>query len=391
MNLEEIQEQLEAADLDGWLLYDHHGRDPIAYRVMGMDMPVHVSRRWYYWIPAQGEPVKLANRVEPKMIDQPPGSKRMYSRWQEQREILAEMLSGAKRVAMQFSPDCMIPAISLVDGGTIDLIRGLGIDVVSSASLAQYFEARWDDDQVEMHFEAGRRVDRVRREAFELIATRLRLGSPVNEYEVVQFILGRFGEEGLVTASGPAVCVNQNSGNPHYGPTAEAHSPIERGDFVLIDLWAKLDRRHSVYYDVTWTGFCGAEPPSAIQNVFKIVTEARDLALEAVDSAVRGGREIRGFEVDDVTREHIGKAGFADSFVHRTGHSIGEEVHGNGANLDNLETHDERPLIACTCFSIEPGVYLDSFGVRSEIDCFVSDSGAEATGEVQRRIVPIVP
>ena len=389
MNLKEIQEQLEAENLDGWLLYDHHVRDPIAYRVLGLELPGHVSRRWYCWLPAEGDPIKLAHRVEPKMIDAAPGEKRLYSGWQEQRGALAEILSGAKRVAMQYSPDCMIPAISLVDAGTIDFVRGLGIEVVSSASLAQYFEARWTAEQAAMHFEAGKRVDRVRREAFDLIGERLGVDAPVNEWEIARFILDRFAEEGMVTASGPAVAVNANSGNPHYGPTAEQSSPIERGDFVLIDLWAKLDRPQSVYYDVTWTGFCGAEPPSAIQNVFDIVTQARDLALQAVDAAVRGGRTIRGFEVDDVTREHIAKSCFGDKFVHRTGHSIGEEVHGNGANIDNLETHDDRPLIANTCFSIEPGVYLDSFGVRSEINCFVSDSGAGATGEVQTEIVRI--
>ena len=390
MNLPEIQEQLRAANLDGWLLYDHHVRDPIAYRVMGLDLPGHVSRRWYCWLPASGDPVKLANRVEPKMIDAAPGEKRLYSGWQEQRRRLAEMLDGASRIAMQYSPDCMIPAISLVDGGTIDLVRSLGVEVVSSAALVQYFEARWSEEQTETHFEAGRRVDRVRRQAFDLIGTRLSLGSAVNEWEVARFILDRFAEEGMVTASGPAVAVNANSGNPHYGPSADRSAAIKQGDFVLIDLWAKLDQPHSVYYDVTWTGFCGPEPPSAVQNVFEVVRQARDLALGTVDAAVREGRPIHGFEIDDVTRGHIAAAGFGDNFVHRTGHSIGEEVHGNGANIDNLETHDERPLIAQTCFSIEPGVYLDDYGVRSEIDCYVSESCAEATGEVQERIVRIL-
>ena len=391
MNLTEIQQQLQAENLDGWLLYDHHVRDPIAYRVLGMELPGHVSRRWYCWLPARGEPVKLAHRVEPKMIDAAPGEKRLYSSWQEQRQTLGEILAGAKRVAMQFSPECMIPAISLVDAGTVDLVRGLGVEVVSSAALVQHFEARWSDEQREMHFEAGSRVDRVRREAFERIGDKLRSGSAVNEWEIARFILDRFAEEGMITASGPAVAVNQNSGNPHYGPTPERHAPIERADFVLIDLWAKLDRPRSVYYDITWTGFCGAEPPSAIQNVFEIVVAARDAALQAVDAAIRGGRTIRGFEVDDITRESIAKSCFGDNFVHRTGHSIGEEVHGNGANIDNLETHDDRPLIPRTCFSIEPGVYLDSFGVRSEIDCYVSESGAAATGEIQAEIVRILP
>jgi Xaa-Pro aminopeptidase len=289
---------------------------------------------------------------------------------------------------MQYSENCMIPYVSLVDAGTVELVRSLGKEVVSSASLVQYFEARWTEAQFAQHKEAGVAVDVTRREAFELIGERQKAGQEITERQVADFILQRFSERGLVTASGPIVAVNANSGDPHYTP-GEPSSPIFENDFVLIDMWAKLNQPGAVYYDVTWTGYCGAEPRGDIQLVFEAVRDARDAGLAAVDKAIREGRPIAGFEVDDVVRKVISDNGYGDFFIHRTGHSIGEDVHGNGANMDNLETHDDRPIIPGTCFSIEPGVYLDSFGVRSEINCYVSASGAVATGEVQQEIVPI--
>lgn len=389
MDLAEIQRQLRGRRIDGWLLFDHHLRDPIAYRVLGLAAAGHVSRRWYYWIPAEGEPVKLVHRIEAGKLDGAPGAKRVYASWREQRAALAEMLAGASRVAMQYSPDCMIPYVSLVDGGTVDLVRSLGKEVVTSAALVQYFEARWSDAQREMHFEAGRRVDAVLREAFRRIRERVDAAGAAGEFEIAQFIRERFAERGLRADDGPIVGVNANSGNPHYAPTVESSQPIRAGDFVLIDLWAKLDEPQAVYYDITWTGWCGADPPERIQAVFDAVAGARDKALGFVDEAVRGGREIKGWQVDDAARGHVAQAGFGERFVHRTGHSIGEEVHGNGANMDNLETHDDRPIIPRTCFSIEPGVYLPEFGVRSEIDCYVDAAGARATGAVQKQIVRI--
>ncbi len=390
MDLDAIQSQLREESADGWLFFDHHNRDPIAYQVLGLEADRHVSRRWYYWIPAEGEPVKLAHRIEHWLLDSLPGRKVVYSSWREQRERLAEILSGAENVAMQYSPDCMIPYVSLVDAGTVDLIRGLGKRVVSSASLVQRFQAEWDAEQLEMHEEAGRRIDAIRAAAFARVGEKLGAGETVREYEIARLILDRFAAEGLVTQDGPIVGVNANSGNPHYAPSAESSAEIRAGEFVLIDLWAKLDRPRAVYYDVTWTGFCGERPPEKIQQVFEIVTRARDAALESVDSAMRQGRPLAGWQVDDVTREVISQAGYGDAFVHRTGHSIGENVHGNGVNLDDLETRDERPIGPRLCFSIEPGIYLAEFGVRSEIDCYVFDGGARATGEVQREIVRIL-
>ena len=389
MDLGLIREQLRAEALDGWLLFDHHVRDPIAYRVLGLDASGHVSRRWYYWIPANGDPSKLVHAIEDARLDSLPGAKAVYSSWQSQHEQLRVILAGATRVAMQYSPNCMIPAVSLVDAGTIDLVRSLGVEVVSSASLVQYFEARWSASQCQSHLDAGKRVDGVLREAFQRIRRDIDSDGESSELGIAQLIAGRFREEGMIAEDGPIVAVNSNSGDPHYAPDAQRSMPIRQGDFVLIDLWAKLDLPGSVYYDITWTGFCGDCPPVPIQRVFEIVTGARDRALAAVDSAVRHGSVIRGWEVDDVARGHIAAAGYAQAFVHRTGHSIGEEVHGNGANIDNLEMRDDRPIIASTCFSIEPGIYLPEFGVRSELDCYVDAQGAKATGAVQTEIVRI--
>lgn len=389
MQVAPVQEEIRRQGLDGWLLFDHHVRDPIAYRVLGLDASGHVSRRWYYWIPAVGEPAKLVHFIEDARLDSLPGTKRVYATWQSHREHLSRILEGVERVAMQYSPKCMIPVISLVDAGTVDLVRSLGVEVVSSASLVQYFEARWSDWQRESHLKAGRHVDSILREAFRRIRTDIDSDGSSSEYAIAQFILGRFREEGMVTVDVPIVAVNSNSGDPHYGPEKDRSQPIREGDFVLIDLWAKLDVPNAVYYDITWTGYCGERPPDRIQHVFEIVVGARDKALATVDTALRASREIRGWQLDDVTRQYITSAGFGDAFVHRTGHSIGEEVHGNGANIDNLEMRDERPLIPSTCFSIEPGIYLPEFGVRSEIDCLVEADHARATGAVQSRIVRI--
>jgi Xaa-Pro aminopeptidase len=307
------------------------------------------------------------------------------------RGELARLLEGKKRVAMQYSPDCMIPYVSLVDAGTVDLARGLGVEVASSAALVQRFEARWSASQMEMHLEAGRRVDRIRGEAFEEIGRRVRSAGSVEEVAIKDFIRERFRAEGLVAEDGPIVGVNANSGNPHYEPTAEETTPIRPGDFVLLDMWAKLAEPGAVYYDITWTGFLGPQVPEKIQRVFEIVRGARDRAIEFIESAMRENRVICGYQVDDVARGYIRERGYGEQFTHRTGHSIGEEVHGNGANMDNLETHDERPLITGTCFSIEPGIYLPDFGVRSEVNVYAGDGEARVTGERQDQIVIIRP
>jgi Xaa-Pro aminopeptidase len=389
MNIAQIQAELARQELDGWLFFDHHMRDPLAYRVLGFDPGRHVTRRWYYLIPRQGQPSGLVHRIEREMLDALPGPKAAYSSWTEQVDGLAKLLEGCRRVAMQYSPMCAIPYVALVDAGTVELVRSLGVEVSTSAELIQHFEARWTPEALESHLEAGRRVDRVRRAAFEMIGERTRNGLSVAEYEVKLFILDAFRREGLTTADGPIVGANANSANPHYEPAAEKTATIRAGDFVLLDMWARLEGPGTVYYDITWTGFCGDAPTNEMRRVFATVRDARDAAVRRVEKAVADGAPLRGFEVDDTARELIASRGFAEYFTHRTGHSIGREVHGNGANMDNLETHDERRVIPWTCFSIEPGIYLRDFGVRSEVNVFVGEDRARVTGEIQRELVLI--
>jgi Xaa-Pro aminopeptidase len=390
MNLDLIQQALRDYSLDGWLFFDHHERDPLAYRILGFRPARHVTRRWYYLIPASGEPRALVHRIESGMLDPLPGTKTAYSSWQLQREGLQQLMQGCRRVAMQYSPECAVPYVSMVDAGTVELVRSFGVEVVTSADLVQIFEARWSAAQLESHVEAGRRVDEVRRAAFNEISALLGRGEGVTEYDIKGFIREAFTRAGLETDHGPIVGVNANASNPHYEPTAEVFQPIRPGDQVLIDLWAKLaSPPDSVYYDITWTGYVGREAPSEIENVFQVVTGARDAAIDRVQRAISSNEPLAGFQVDDAARSYIREKGYEEYFVHRTGHSIGRDVHGSGANMDNLETHDTRRLIPHTCFSIEPGVYLPAFGIRSEVNIYVAETEAFVTGEIQRKLVLI--
>ena len=386
MDLAKIQQEIRNQGLDGWLFFDHHLRDPLAYRVLGLTPPRTPTRRWYYLIPATGEPRGLEHRIERGMTGSLPGEKLPYSSWVEQVEGLRTITAGLKRIAMQYSPMCAIPLVSMVDAGTVELVRSVGVEVVSSAELIQAFEARWTPEALESHLEAGRRVDKVRAQAFALVRERTRNGVPLREVVVKILVRQGFAEAGLITDHGPIVGVNANASNPHYEPTEEASAPVRPGDWVLIDMWAKLDRPDAVYYDITWTGFCGDRPPEEMSKVFEIVKNARDAAILRVTQAVAAGQPLHGFEVDDACRAVIVTAGYGEYFTHRTGHSIGVEVHGNGANMDNLENHDVRRVAPWTCFSIEPGIYLPNFGVRSEINMFVGDGEARVTGEVQREM-----
>ena len=383
MRIEEIQAALQAEGLDGWLFFDHHVRDPLAYRVLGLPTEMHVTRRWYYFVPATGEPRGLVHRIEPQKLDTLPGEKSLYSRWAEQVDRIRELLRGARVIAMQYSPDCAIPYVSMVDGGTVDLVRSTGVEVRSSADLVQLFEARWSADQLASHMEAGRKMDRLRAEAFDLIRSRLRDGVRVTEWDVRSHLLRRFSEEGLTTDHGPDVAVNAHASDPHYEPKPDQCSDITRGDLVLIDMWAKLKRPDAVYYDITWTGFCGESPRDDVGKVFEIVRDARDKGIDAVCS----GAAKQGFEVDDAVRAHIDRQGYGEYFIHRTGHSIGTNVHGAGANMDNFETHDIRRILPGTGFSIEPGIYLPEFGIRSEVNMYVGEDGGRVTGEVQRELL----
>jgi Xaa-Pro dipeptidase len=387
MNLAEIQAALREEGLDGWLFFDHHRRDPLAYRVLKFTPNSIVSRRWYYYIPAHGEPVGLVHKIEAQTLSELPGAMSTYAGWNEMVDGIRGLVAGARRIAMQYSPNCAVPYVAMVDAGTIELIRGIGVEIATSANLVQYFEARWSKVQLEGHLEAGRRVDRVRREAFQRIGEKLRASEHVTEWDIQQFIATRFREEGLFADHGPDVAVNANASNPHYEPKQHSCSAIQKGDVVLIDMWAKLDQADAVYYDITWMGFCGEQPTSAMERVFNVVREARDRAIECARHAVDTKHELRGYQVDDAARSFIREQGFAEYFFHRTGHSLGTEVHGTGANMDNLETHDERKVIPGTCFSVEPGIYLPEFGVRSEVNVYIDETGARVTGEKQEKIV----
>jgi len=389
MNLAAIQQELQKQKLDGWLFFDHHQRDPLAYRVLGFQPASHVTRRWYYWIPASGEPLGLVHRIESARLASLPGEKIQYSSWTEQTRGLETLLGDARRVAMQYSPLCAIPYVAMVDAGTVELVRSLNVEVVSSAELIQHFEAIWNAAQLESHLEAGRRVDRVRAQAFQMIREITRAGGAVQEFAVAEFVRQGFAKAGLYAEDGPIVGVNANAANPHYEPSADVTSEIRSGDLVLLDMWAKLKEPGAVYYDITWTGYCGDHPPVKMQEVYTVVSGARDAAIRRVQEAVKASQDLRGFEVDDAARNHIASHGYGEYFVHRTGHSIGEDIHGNGANMDNLETHDERRVVPWTCFSIEPGVYLKDFGIRSEVNVFVGDGDARVTGEIQRELVTL--
>jgi Xaa-Pro dipeptidase len=389
MDLSAIQSALSNAKLDGWLFYDHHRRDAIAYRVLGIN-PAMCTRRWYYLIPASGGPVKLVHRIERWNLDGLPGEAREYSSWKEQRDTLQKILTGKRRVVMQYSALNDIPYIGLVDAGTIELVKSFGVEVISSADLVQLFEAKWSAEALESHLQAGKAVHEGIQLAFSAIRAAVKAGRETSEYEVQQAIWRLFEERGLVTDEAPDVAVNENSANPHYSPNAKTSRPIRKGDFVLLDVWGKLKRPGSVYFDITWTGFVGETVPAEYTKIFVVVREARDAAINVVQQALRAGRVIHGWEVDDAARGVITRAGYGEYFTHRTGHSIGEDVHGNGANMDNLETHDDRRIIPGTCFSVEPGIYLEKFGVRSEVNVFAEERDARVTGEIQQAVVPIL-
>jgi Xaa-Pro aminopeptidase len=387
MQIDLIQTALRAANLDGWLFFDHHRRDPLAYRILGLPEDLQPTRRWYYYLPANGEPRKLVHRIESGSLDSVPGTKTAYSSWADQQQKLNTLLGGAKRIAMQYSPNCAIPYVSMIDAGTIELVRATGVEIVTSADLVQEFEARWTEQQFQLHLQAGMLVDKVLREAFDLVREKLQCKQALTEYEVQQFIRRKFTQNDLYCDHGPIVAVNANASDPHYEPTQERTSHIQIADVLLIDLWAKLTQPDAVYYDITWTGFCGDVIPETVRNVFEVVRDARKRGSQFVIDRVAQKSSIAGFEVDDAVRGVIEKAGYGSYFFHRTGHSIGSEVHGTGANMDNLESHDERRIIADSCFSIEPGIYLPEFGIRSEVNVYVGEGFARVTGEQQEQMV----
>jgi len=397
----EIQKALQAAKLDGWLFYDFRGSDPLAARILKLGEHASGSRRWFYYIPATGEPTKIVHSIERGKLDALPGQRAVYRGWEEQHALVTAAIQGPadkrprsgakKRVAMQYSPNNDIPYISRVDAGTIELIRSFGVEVVTSAELVQQFEAVLTPQQKQSHVEASDKLHRVLMEAFAEIGRNIREEKPITEYDIQQFIARRLDEEGMIREDG-IVAANANAANPHYFPTKEVATPIRRGDFVLLDIVSKLRKTGAICTDQTWTGFVGDTVPEEYVRIFDIVREARDSATEFVRKNVREGRRIHGAEVDDVSRGVIKRAGYGEQFTHRTGHSIGEECHGNGVNIDNFETRDSRFITAGVLFSIEPGIYLEGkFGVRSEIDVYVGDKDIDVTGQpIQTEIVPIL-
>ncbi len=390
MELARIQEALRERGIDGWLLCDFRNRDYLAYRVLGLDFEKLSSRRWYYYVPARGNPKKLVSAVEEHRLDALPGDARVYLSWKELHAGLKRLLGAKKRVAMQYSPLNNVPYVAMVDAGTVELVKRLGHKLVSSADLVQIFVALIDEAGYRTHKEAAAAMDRIRAEAFARIGEAIRTGNGATEYDIQQYIMRRFGEEGLVTDSPPMVGTNEHPADPHFDLTSANARPFADGDTVLIDLWAKRSVPGAIYYDITWCGYIGTPPPRYVE-MFDVVRRGRDAAIEFVADRFAAGETCYGWEVDDACRSVVKKAGYGKFFRHRTGHSIGEETHGNGVNIDNLETKDERALMPGCCFSIEPGIYLPGeMGVRTEVDMFIRGDGApEVTGEVQHELVKI--
>lgn len=388
MDLSAMQAALRSAGLDGWLFYDHHHRDPIGEAVLGLDPRAHITRRWYYFVPATGEPRKLLHRIEQGRLDALPGARSLYSSWQELHQGIEALLQNQKKIAMQYSPNNAIMYVSMTDAGTVEFLRSLGKQIVSSADLVAEFQAVLTSEQAASHAVAQRAIDELLAEGWLHMGRRVRAGA-YSEYDHVQWLSEAMRRAGLVWENGPNVSANANASDSHYEPTAANTAPIRSGDFILIDIWGRTDEANSVYYDITWTGVVGREPTEREQLVFATVRNARDAAIAAVASAFAENRAIAGYEADDAARAVIRAAGFAEYFTHRTGHNIAHEIHGPGAHLDNLETHDIRRILPNTCFSVEPGIYLPEFGVRSEINMLTAPGKAWVTGRIQQELVRI--
>ena len=388
-DLPAIQAAICDSKLDGWLLYDFRASNILARRILQFADGPTGSRRWMYFIPSEGSPKKLVHRIESGALDHLPGDKLVFLKWQEFEAGVASLIAGRKRVAMEYSPRNGNPYISRVDAGTVELVKASGVDVIPSGDLIQLFEAVWDDQQWAMHLEASRHTDSAYVAAWSFIANEIRSRGETTEAAVRDVIMAHFAKNGLTTYHPPIVGVNANSGDPHY---ETGTAPIRKGDFVLVDLWAKLDKPRAVYSDLTRTGFVGDTVPAKYEAIFQVVAAARDAAIQLVRDRFAAKQVLQGFEVDDAARHVIEKAGYGEYFVHRTGHSIGQETHGNGANIDNLETHETRRILPGCCFSIEPGIYLPEFGVRSEVDVFVDRTCQVhvTAGELQKSVIPIL-
>jgi Xaa-Pro dipeptidase len=391
LDIAAVQSALAAERLDGWLLYDFHGSNPVATRLAGLAGTGQMTtRRWYYMIPANGAPRKLVHAIESHNLDKLPGEKMIYAGREALSDGLESLLDGARRIAMEYSPHGAIPYVARVDAGTIEDIRDRGIDVVSSGDLVQRFEACWDAAAIATHQDASERLYRVKDRAFQAIADRVRAGTATTEYDIQQLMTGWFRDEGIVSDNAPIVAVNAHAGDPHYGPGPTASSAITRDQLVLLDLWAKLGVPGAVYADITWVGFTGSRVPEEQAAAFTAVARARDAAIETAQHAARTGADLRGWQIDRAARTVLQQAGYGDHILHRTGHSLGEEVHGNGVHMDDYETHDDRRLLPGSGFTIEPGLYFDGFGVRTEINMVYGNGTATVTGPSQTAILALL-
>jgi Xaa-Pro aminopeptidase len=390
-DLPQIKSALQRFNVDGWLIYDFRGSNLLARRVVGFPDDQMGSRRWFYFIPANGTPRKLVHRIESAALDHLPGNKTVYLKWQELEAGVAQLVAGAKRIAMEYSPRNGNPYVSRVDAGTVELVRSFGPEIVSSGDLVQLFEATWDDQQIEMHLAAARHTDAAYAKSWQFISEKTKSGGSTSETAVQALIMQHFADNGLTTYHPPIVAVNEHSGDPHFDTSPATDRPIRAGDFVLIDLWAKLDKPRSVYSDLTRVGYVGQTVPEKYERIFHIVAAARDAAISLIQNAFSNKQPLAGWEVDQAARAVIEQAGHGEHFIHRTGHNIGQEVHGNGANMDGLETREERRVLPRTCFSIEPGIYQKEFGVRSEVNVLIGqDSQMHVTGgERQTSVVAI--
>jgi len=390
-DLPAIQSAIREFGFDGWLLYDFRGLNVLAQRVLRIDPNDVGSRRHFYYVPAEGDPQKLVHRIETEALDHLPGQRRVYLRWQELHEELKTMFGSAGKIAMEYSPNNANPYVSRVDGGTVELIRSLGPDVASSGNLVQYFEARWSSEQWELHLEADRKNQAAFEMAWSMVRDSIEKGHTLRETDLQNHVMAFYAANNMTTYHPPIVAVGPHSGDPHYAPQPGSDAEIKKGDFLLLDMWAKMDVPLGVYSDVTKVGFVGDSVPEEYTKIFNIVAASRDAGVKCAEDAFAAGRELQGWEIDKASRDVIEDAGYGDYFIHRTGHNIGRETHGNGAHMDNLETKEERLVMPETCFSIEPGIYLDSFGIRSEINVFVDrDSKVHVTGGIQKEVLPIL-
>jgi Xaa-Pro dipeptidase len=388
LDVRAVQKALRSERLDGWLLYDFHGSNPIAATLAGLNDGAHMTtRRWFYLIPAAGEPHGLVHAIERHNLDGLPGAKAVYTTREQLDAGLTQLLHGVTRIAMEYSPDCAIPYLSRVDAGTAESVRRRGVEIVSSGDLVQQFEATWGEAQLASHCKASTALHRIKDRAFAAVTASLRSRQRLNEYDVQQQMVRWFDEEGLVSDSPPVVAIGANAGNPHYLPTADAARPIVADEVLLLDLWGKLKEPGAVFADITWVGVTGNTVPAEPARAFRAVVEARDAAIALVEESARNDRDLRGWQVDRAARAVLEQAGYANHVLHRTGHSLGENVHGNGVHLDDFETHDDRRVLPGAGFTIEPGLYFETFGVRTEINMFRTHHTAMVTGPRQMEII----